>query len=795
MNNNSNNTKGKEQNTSIWAAAKEELDKKSGSRNATPRGGAEKKKKMTKAEEDKDKAALLQGIGLGKGKVEDIIDDDDDELLSAQEEEDRNNAMDITSVDIDFDFTDEDGGANDAEIMKEILATEDLKQLCRDVEHKLHCVDQEAVPEYLREMGNFTALYQEINACDELLASFEESLMSFQAVLLDINSNVKSLQESSMQTNKKIENRRAASEKIEEFVSHIFVTRTVRETLQKLSPGDPAFCVRLADFNEKLAFFNLVMEENAAAPPRVCLELRPKYDALREQVGWKVQGYFLRALAGVTPSAAAAAGLEALRTAQAAMLRDAKTYQFIFKHTPERATELRERYTAAASQYYEAYIRKYTAALLRCAIDSGTARKEDTLGALETHHRQRLGRSLFASSSASAARTVNIFALGDRCDVVREHVTDPPMAVDGGSAGERKPFEELWRSALRALVDAAVAETLFVQDFFLAQQDVAELVMARPAAALEDFLGRHLAGSHDAIGIALMACVAERYNAVAHRRNVTCLADFHRRCSALISARYALVMDAHAESLRKANPESTEPVTVAAPHFITRRYAEFLAALLTIAAPACKAPTAAAMIARPLAPLRREFERTLLRFAQSLKDPVLQTIFLMNNYDLVLVLLREHAVESEDTARFRELFQTCLQTFQDSIIISHSAFRSISNYLDEMRPLLAEAAAAGSGEVLVAHPHYTPEYIVPIIKDFHDSWRSVVDKIIGDVLKYFSNFETGQDTCNAVFSKLFSIYKEFLEFIKANFKELLRSKFLVSETEIRYELKKLGITL
>lgn len=741
---------------------------------------------------------IFHSIGLDK----------DEYGLSAQEEEDTENAMDITSVDIDLDFTDEDGDANDAEIMKEILATEDLKQLCRDVESKLRGVDQEAVPEYLREMGNFTALYREINACDKLLASFEESLGAFQSVLLSINSDVKSLQESSVRTTQKIENRRAASEKIEDFVNRIFVSRTVRESLQKLSPGDPAFCARLADFNDKLAFFDLVMEEYADSPPRVCLELKPKYDALREQVGWKVQAYFLKALSGVTPSAAGSTGLGALRSAQASLLRDAKTYQFIFKHTPERAAELRERYIAVAAQYYEAYMRKYTAALLRCAIDAGTARKDDMLGALESHHRQRLSRSLFASqSSLQAARTVNIFALGDRGSVVLERIAHPPMLVDseggvpeiphpsgGGSGDLRQPFEELWRSALRTLVDAAVAETLFVQDFFLAQQDVAELVLARPAAALEDFLGRNLAGSYDTIGIALMACVAERYNAVALRRNVACLADFNRRCTALISARYGVVMDAHTESLRKANPENTDPVTVAAPHFITRRYAEFLSALLTIAAPACKAPAAAAMIARPLLPMRREFERTLLRFAQSLKDPVLQTIFLMNNYDLVLVLLREHGVESEDAARFRELFQTCLQTFQDSIVISYSAFRAIANYLDEMRPLLDEAAQSGSGEMLVSHPHYTPDYVLPIIKDFHESWRKVVDKVLSDVLKYFSNFETGQETCNAVFKKLFGLYKEFLEFIKTNFKELLRSKFLVSETEIRYELKKLGIS-
>ena len=805
---------------------------------------SEASKESSEKDKKEEEESLYKAIGLGKEEGGRLKrwgwdeDDDGDIVGQAQAAEDRENAMDITSADLDLELglDGADGGDDDAEIMKEILATADLKQFCRDVERQLRGVDHEAVPEYLREVGNFTALYREIGACDALLGEFEKSLSAFQGVLLSINSDIKSLQESSVRTTQKIENRRAASARIEDFVGRIFVTRTVRESLQKLSPGDPGFYPRLADFNEKLAYFELVMEEYTP-PPRVCLELKPKYDSLREQVGWKVQGYFQRALAGVTPSAGAAAAAaaasaasvtggggskaitianangsssssssssnstDALRSAQAVLLRDARTYQFLFKHTPERAAELRERYTGAAAQYYEAYMRRYTSALQRYAIDAGAPRKEDMLGALESHHRQRLTRSLFtsaaAASSLQAARTVNVFALGTRCEDLLAHMADPPMPASGGgsaAADEHHPFEELWRSALRALVDAAVVETLFVQDFFLAQQDVAEVVLARPAGALEDFLAKHLASSYDAIGIALMACVSERYNAVALRRNVACLGELHRRCAALLGARYALVMEAHAESLRKAAPDTVGSVTaVAAPHFITRRFAEFLAALLTIAGPAAKAPAAAAaMIKRALDPLGREFERTLLRFAQSLRDPVLQTIFLMNNYDLVLVLLREHGLDATpEAARFRDLFQTCLQTFQDSVVISNSAFRSIAAYLDEMRPLVADA---GASEALLAHPHYSPEYVVPIIRDFHDSWRKVVDSVLSDVLKYFSNFETGQETCSAVFKKLFGLYKEFLDFIRANFKELLRSKFLVSETEIRYELKKLGIS-
>jgi len=719
------------------------------------------------------------------------------------------------------------------ELAREILSkVTDLQAYTAEVEGELAAAERESVPEIVGAAGAYAELYRELGRCDQTLGMFESLLGGFQEQLLSLNSDIKALQEASVASNVKIANRCAALERLSRFAGELRLPRGMAAALARLPVGDAAFAEQLTRLNRKLAF--LTAATDTQPPPRACTDAAPKLHELREATVARLHMHLLRTVSAATAGGTTvSADIGLLRRLQAELLSTAHLYQFLFKHSRERANEVCNRYVEVASSFYDMYCRRYAHALAKFALDRGKA-AGDLLGSPEPRPPKLRSLLVFSAlgdgastsggngGNAGEPQPLNVFSLGSRYAVL-EQIDSPPITVPSSSDTEgpgsgkgaaaaaaaaavpmKVTYEFVWRSVVRVMSELAAPEKLFVQDFFLAQPEVGVRVFRKASQAMVDMLHKHLQNSRDCVGAAIMLCVSERYGTDAANEEGHALRDFHARCIKLLVSRMEAIVAMHAESLRTATVDTLgQPPSAVAPHFVTRRFAELAASLLTVAGPGQVRPgeskawllrggkpleKADAAVAAALRMLRRETERLLQRLSQSFPDAEKRTLFLLNNYDLVLRVLRERAVETGEIAdRFRDLRQTAMQSYRDSQLVAVPCFRGLAAYIGEIKPLLQE----GDSQTLASHPRFTRDAIEGVLRDFAQGWRPGVERIRSSVVTSFASLDTGGLVLAQTLEHLFSNYKQLLVIIKERFPDLRHSRFFVAETEILYEMQKI----
>jgi hypothetical protein len=80
----------------------------------------------------------------------------------------------------------------------------------------------------------------------------------------------------------------------------------------------------------------------------------------------------------------------------------------------------------------------------------------------------------------------------------------PRLAAQAEAAGERYPYEVLFRSAHKLLMDSATSEYLFCHDFWAGDAAIFREVFAPAIAAVDENLSQFLANCFDVGSIILM---------------------------------------------------------------------------------------------------------------------------------------------------------------------------------------------------------------------------------------------------------------------------------------------------
>ena len=158
--------------------------------------------------------------------------------------------------------------------------------------------------------------------------------------------------------------------------------------------------------------------------------------------------------------------------------------------------------------------------------------------------------------------------------------------------------------------------------------------------------------------------------------------------------------------------------------------------------------------------LNAQVERTLLRLAGEIPSPKLQVVFLINNYDHILLCLTERGVHSEETVRFEELLASQIALYVEEELCerhasTHAASlvvaRTIACLKQAEHALSAGAAdifnsagsssgssssASASGAAAAA----AAELALPsVIRQFASQWREGIDQIHLNVVRHFGD--------------------------------------------------------
>ncbi|CAK9151919.1 unnamed protein product [Ilex paraguariensis] len=248
-----------------------------------------------------------------------------------------------------------------------------------------------------------------------------------------------------------------------------------------------------------------------------------------------------------------------------------------------------------------------------------------------------------------------------------------------------------------------------------------------------------------------------------------------------------MVFDMHLNSLRNANVRTLWEDDVH-PHYVMRRYAEFTASLIHL-----NVEYGDGQLELNLERLRMAIDDLLVKLAKMFPKPKLQTVFLINNYDMTIAVLKEAGSDGgKIQLYFEELLKNNTSIFVEELLLEHFSdlikFVKTRAYGLIRKFLSAEDPNSGSERPI------TVAEVEPLVKDFAGRWKSAIELMHNDVITSFSNFLCGMEILRAALTQLLLYYTRLSDCIKRIASGSVLNKDLVSISSIMYEIRKYSRT-
>ncbi|KAB1261261.1 Vacuolar protein sorting-associated protein 52-like protein [Camelus dromedarius] len=633
--------------------------------------------------------------------------------------------LDITSDEFILDEVDVHIQANlEDELVKEALKTGvDLRHYSKQVELELQQIEQKSIRDYIQESENIASLHNQITACDAVLERMEQMLGAFQSDLSSISSEIRTLQEQSGAMNIRLRNRQAVRGKLGELVDGLVVPSALVTAILEAPVTEPRFLEQLQELDAKAA----AVREQEARGTAACADVRGVLDRLRVKAVTKIREFILQKIYSFRKP------MTNYQIPQTALLKYRFFYQFLLGNERATAKEIRDEYVETLSKIYLSYYRSYLGRLMKVQYEE-VAEKDDLMGVEDTAKKDILE---LRSPHARPGDRNTIFTLGTRGSVISPTELEAPILVPHtAQRGEQRyPFEALFRSQHYALLDNSCREYLFICEFFVvsgpAAHDLFHSVMGRTLNMTLKHLESYLADCYDAIAVFLCIHIVLRFRNIAAKRDVPALDRYWEQVLALLWPRFELILEMNVQSVRSTDPQRLGGLDTR-PHYITRRYAEFSSALVSINQ---TIPNERTM--QLLGQLQVEVENFVLRVAAEFSSRKEQ--------------LERAADDSKEVESFQQLLNARTQEFIEELL--SPPFGGLVAFVKEAEALIER----GQAERLRGEE----ARVTQLIRGFGSSWKSSVESLSQDVMRSFTNFRNGTSIIQGALTQLIQLYHRF----------------------------------
>ncbi|CAN0352484.1 unnamed protein product [Lampetra fluviatilis] len=586
--------------------------------------------------------------------------------------------LDLTSDECILDEVDTHIQANlEDELVKEALRTGvDLRHYSKHVEKELQEIENASIRDYIKESENIASLHGQITSCDSILQRMEEMLSSFQTDLSSISSEIQTLQEQSVAMNVKLRNRQAVRGELSQLVDELVVPGAMITAILDLPVTERDFLEQLQELNNKINY----SKEQAFRETLACEDT---HDVL-------------------------------------AKLKAKDTHDVLAKLK----AKVRDEYVDTMARIYYSYFKAYTSRLMKLQYEE-VADKDDLMGVEDTAKKDILLATERFFSKPSLRNRNTTFTLGHRGAVISGEQLEAPILVPHAAQKQdtRYSFESLFRSQHYALLDNCCREFLFLCDFFMVSgasaHELFNSVMGRSLSMFMKHMEAYVADCYDSIAVFLCVHVILRFKAIMAKRGVPALDKYWDALLELLWPRFELILEMNIYSIRSTDPQRLGAIDTR-PHYVTRRYAEFSSAIVSINQSFPNDKTIAL-----LGQLQVEVENFILLMAAEFSSRKEQLMFLINNYDMLLAVLLERAAEdSKEVESFQQLLNARTQEAES----------------------LTEKGQLERIQLHEAH-------VVSLVRGFGSTWKSAIEGINQDVMRSFTNFKNGTGIIQKVLSQ------------------------------------------
>ncbi|KAL7158018.1 hypothetical protein ABFS83_02G114900 [Erythranthe nasuta] len=589
----------------------------------------------------------------------------------------------------------------------------------------------------------------------------ENILSGFQAEIGSISSDIKILQEKSMDMGLKLKNRKAAESKLAKFVEDIIVPPRMIDIIVDGEVNEE-YMRTLEILSKKLKFVQI---DAMLKTSKALNDVQPELEKLRQKAVSKVFDFMVQKLNALRKPKTNVQILQ-----QSILLKYKYVIQFLKEHGKDVHVDVRAAYIDTMNKVLSTKIRAYIQALEKLQLDIATS--NDLIG-VDTR-----STSLFLRGREPLKNRSAVFALGERINILKEIDESALIPHIAEASTKRHPYEVLFRSLHKLLMDTAASEYLFCDEFF-GEQSMFYEIFAGPFSVIEEHLNTILPNCFDAIGLMLMIRIIYQYRLIMSRKRIPCLDSYLDKVNISLWPRFKMVFDMHLNSLRNANVRTLWEDDVH-PHYVMRRYAEFTASLIQL-----NVDYGDGQLELNLERLRMAVDDLLVKLAKLFQKPKLQTVFLINNCDMTIAVLKEAGPEgSKIQMHFEELLKSNTSIYVEELLMEH-----FSDLIKFVKIRASEDPSSGSSE----RPISVSE-VEPIIKDFGSRWKAAIELMHNDVITSFSNFLCGMEILRAALTQLLLYYTRLSDCMKRIAGGSSLNKDLVSISSIMYEIRKYSRT-
>ncbi|XP_059449274.1 vacuolar protein sorting-associated protein 52 A-like isoform X2 [Corylus avellana] len=635
-----------------------------------------------------------------------------------------------------------------------------LREYTKGVENNLRQVELDSIQDYIKESDNLVSLHDQIRECDSILSQMETLLSGFQSEIGSISSDIKILQEKSMDMGLKLKNRKVAESSLAKFVEDIIVPPRMVDIIVDGEVNDE-YMRTLEILSKKLKFVDVDPMVKAS---KALKDVQPELEKLRQKAVSKVFDFIVQKLYALRKPKT---NIQILQ--QNVLLKYKYVVSFLKEHGNEVYTEVRGAYMDTMNKVLSAHFRAYILALEKLQLDIATS--SDLIG-VETR-----SSSLFLRGREPLKNRSAVFALGERIKILKE-IDEPALIPHIAEASSSKyPYEVLFRSLHKLLMDTATSEYNFCDDFF-GEESIFYEIFAGPFAVIDEHFNSILPNCYDAIGLMLMIGIIRQHQLIMSRRRIPCLDLYLDKVNISLWPRFKMVFDMHLSSLRNANVRTLWEDDVH-PHYVMRRYAEFTASLIRL-----NVEYGDGQLELNLERLRMAVDDLLMKLAKMFPKTKLQIVFLINNYDMTISVLKEAAPEGgKIQMHFEELLKSNTTLFVEELLLEH-----FSDIIKFVKTRASEDPSSSSEKAI------TVAEVEPLVKDFASRWKAAIELMHKDVITSFSSLLCGMEILRAALTQLLLYYTRLSDCIKRIVGGSALNKDLVSISSIMYEIRKYSRT-
>uniref|UniRef100_A0A3P9KSK7 Vacuolar protein sorting-associated protein 52 homolog n=1 Tax=Oryzias latipes TaxID=8090 RepID=A0A3P9KSK7_ORYLA len=674
--------------------------------------------------------------------------------------------LDLTTDEFILDEVDVHIQANlEDDLVKEALKTGvDLRQYSKQVETELQRIEQASIKDYIKESQNIALLHNQITACDSILERMEGMLSGFQSDLSSISSEIQTLQQQSVSMNIRLKNRQAVRSHLSQLVDELVVPGAMISTILDSPVTEQEFLEQLHELNSKINF----AKELSFRETLACSDIQDIVDRLKIKAVSKIREFILQKIYSFRKP------MTNYQIPQNTLLKYRFFYQFLLANERTVAKEVRDEYVDTMSKIYYSYFKSYSGRLLKVQYEE-VADKDDLMGVEDTAK-----KGFFSKPSLKSRNT--IFTVGQRGAILSPAELEGPILVPHTAqrGDSRYPYETLFRSQHYALLDNGCREFLFLCDFFMvagnSALDLFNSIMGKTLSMFLKSMSTYVSDCYDSIAIFLCIHIILRFRAITAKRNIPALDKYWEALLELLWPRFELILEMNIHSVRNTDPGRLG-VLDTRPHYITRRYAEFSSAIVSINQTFPNERTNTL-----LGQLLVEVENFVLKMAAEFPSRKDQLIFLINNYDMMLSVLMERAADdSKEVEGFQQLLLARTQEFIEEIL--SPPFGGMIAFVKEAEALMEKGQ--------LDRLKNEEARITQLVRGFSSTWKQSVESMSQDVMRSFTNFKNGTSIIQGALTQLIQYYHGFHKVLnQPTFRSLAVRSELINLHHLMVEVKK-----